>query len=89
MHHKTFLFSALEDGSRNVVMQASHNLTTTQLSLHNNAVIVRDWYNILNYRVADDGRCRECGGAIAGRFQHFDKAFGSRRIPVRMTAASG
>ena len=42
MHHKTFLFSALEDGSRNVVMQASHNLTTTQLSLHNNAVIVRD-----------------------------------------------
>ena len=42
MHHKTFLFSALEDGSRDVVVQASHNLTTTQLSMHNNAVIVRD-----------------------------------------------
>lgn len=41
MHQKTFLFSALDDGSRNVVMQASHNLTTTQLSMHNNAVIVR------------------------------------------------
>lgn len=41
MHHKTFLFSQLSDGSRNVVVQASHNLTTTQLSMHNNAVIIR------------------------------------------------
>ena len=51
-----------------------------------NALIVRDWYNILNYRVGDDGRCLECGGAIAGRYQHFDKAFGARRIPVRLAA---
>lgn len=41
MHHKTFLFSALSDGSTNVVVQASHNLTTNQLSMHNNAVIIR------------------------------------------------
>ncbi len=41
MHHKTFLFSALDDGSTNVVAQASHNLTTTQLTMHNNAVIIR------------------------------------------------
>lgn len=41
MHHKTFLFSALADGSTNVVVQASHNLTTNQLSMHNNAVIIR------------------------------------------------
>jgi phosphatidylserine/phosphatidylglycerophosphate/cardiolipin synthase-like enzyme len=40
MHHKTFLFSALTDGRRDVVAQASHNLTTTQLTMHNNAVIV-------------------------------------------------
>lgn len=42
MHHKTFLFSALTDGRRDVVMQASHNLTTTQLTMHNNAVVVAD-----------------------------------------------
>jgi phosphatidylserine/phosphatidylglycerophosphate/cardiolipin synthase-like enzyme len=41
MHHKTFLFSELGDGSRNVVVQASHNLSTNQLTMHNNAVIVR------------------------------------------------
>jgi pyruvate formate lyase activating enzyme len=51
-----------------------------------NAVIVRDWYRILNYRVTDDGHCRECGGAIAGRYGHFGKPFGARRIPVRMAA---
>lgn len=41
MHHKTFLFSDVGGGSRNVVVQASHNLTTTQTHLHNNAVVVR------------------------------------------------
>lgn len=41
MHHKTFLFSALADGSRDVVVQASHNLTTGQTTMHNNAVTVR------------------------------------------------
>jgi pyruvate formate lyase activating enzyme len=51
-----------------------------------NALIVRDWYNILNYRLGDDGRCLECGGAIAGRYQHVDRAFGSRRIPVRLAS---
>jgi pyruvate formate lyase activating enzyme len=53
-----------------------------------NEVIVRDWYNILNYRVTADGRCRECGGAIAGRFEAFKKAFGPRRIPVRIATAA-
>jgi len=49
-----------------------------------NAVIVRDWYRILNYRLTDDGRCRECHGAVAGCYAHFGKPFGSRRIPVRL-----
>jgi pyruvate formate lyase activating enzyme len=49
-------------------------------------LIVRDWYNILDYRVTDDGHCRKCGAAIAGRYQRFDKAFGSRRVPVRLSA---
>jgi len=41
MHHKTFLFSALADGSMNVVLQASHNLSTPQLARHNNALLIR------------------------------------------------
>jgi pyruvate formate lyase activating enzyme len=53
------------------------------------AVIARDWHRILNYRLDDTGHCRECGGEVAGRYQAFDmaKAFGPRRIPVRLAAA--
>jgi pyruvate formate lyase activating enzyme len=55
-----------------------------------NDVIARDWYTILNYRVSESGQCRECGGDIAGRFGVFGdktgKAFGARRIPVRLAA---
>ena len=49
-----------------------------------NVLVVRDWHNILNYRINEDGNCLECGGAIAGRFQKFTKPFGSRRVPVRL-----
>jgi pyruvate formate lyase activating enzyme len=45
---------------------------------------VRDWYEIPAYHLSDDGHCPYCGTAIAGRFQPFAGAFGSRRIPVTM-----
>jgi hypothetical protein len=34
--------------------------------------------------VTPGGACRECGTAIAGHFDEFKKAFGPRRIPVRL-----
>jgi len=46
------------------------------------AAIVRDWYRILAYRLDDKGRCKACGGAIAGRFGQRAGTFGPRRIPV-------
>ena len=61
---------------------------TTYCPQCKHAVIARDWYRILDYRVGSDGRCLECGAAVAGRYQAFDlkNAFGPRRIPVRMAA---
>jgi pyruvate formate lyase activating enzyme len=50
-------------------------------------LIVRDWYQILEYRVTEDGRCSACGSAIAGRYEKFTGQFGRRRIPVRLTPA--
>jgi pyruvate formate lyase activating enzyme len=47
-------------------------------------VIARDWYRILGHSVTADGHCQACGHAIAGRFEPFVKAFGPRRIPVRL-----
>jgi len=49
-------------------------------------VIVRDWYSINAYHLSDIGACKFCGTQIAGRFQKFTKAFGPRRIPVRLAA---
>jgi pyruvate formate lyase activating enzyme len=53
------------------------------------ALIVRDWSRLLDYHVGADGRCAECGGALAGRYQAFDlkQQFGSRRMPVHLAQA--
>jgi pyruvate formate lyase activating enzyme len=53
-----------------------------------NAVIVRDWYEIRSYRLTDEGACTSCGAQLAGRYQKFGKPFGSKRIPVRLSAAA-
>ncbi len=41
-HNKFFLFSELCDGSRNVVVQSSANLTNPQITQYNNAVVIRN-----------------------------------------------
>ena len=51
-------------------------------------LIVRDWHEILDYGLTDDGSCRHCGTAVPGRFERFEGAFGARRIPIRMSAAA-
>lgn len=86
MHHKTFLFSALADGRHDVVMQASHNLTTAQLSMHNNAVIVagdvalyaayRRAWDDLAADVEDPAYDRRADGDGATHVQFFPRATG-------------
>jgi len=34
--------------------------------------------------VTSDGRCEQCGHALAGRFTEYRGTFGPRRIPVRL-----
>ena len=48
------------------------------------ALIERDWYRIRHHDLPADGRCPHCGTQIAGRFAHFGKPFGPRRVPVRL-----
>ena len=47
-------------------------------------VIERDWYELGEYRVTDDGRCAACDAPIAGRFDGPAEHFGAHRIPVRL-----
>ena len=51
------------------------------------AVIVRDWYDIEQYRLNPDGHCPACNTAVAGYFEGFNKPFGAKRIPVAMGRA--
>jgi pyruvate formate lyase activating enzyme len=50
-------------------------------------VIERDWYEILSYDLDDNGHCKHCQTAIAGRFGKFERPFGAQRIPVRLHSA--
>jgi len=52
------------------------------------AVVVRDWYDIRAYRLTDTGACSHCGTQLAGRYQKFGKPFGAKRIPVRLGSAA-
>ena len=51
-------------------------------------VIVRDWYEILDYAMTPEGRCVHCDAVLPGRYASFDRQFGRRRIPVRVAAAA-
>ena len=76
---------ALAEGIRHVYTGNVHDTEggTTRCPGCNRAVIVRDWHDILTYRLTADGHCDECGTAIAGRFEAFNGQFGRRRIPIR------
>ncbi len=55
---------------------------TTYCPSCNSALIVRDWYEIKQYRLTPDGHCPDCDTHIAGRFEKFTGQFGRRRIPI-------
>jgi pyruvate formate lyase activating enzyme len=59
---------------------------TTPCPACGQAAIVRDWYDIRAYRLTEEGACAACGAKLAGRYGKFGKPFGSRRIPVRLSA---
>ncbi len=79
---------ALRNGLMHVYTGNVHDAEggTTYCSQCHSALIVRDWYSILAYRLKDTGTCPNCGTPLAGRFTHYDGAFGPRRIPVRVAA---
>jgi pyruvate formate lyase activating enzyme len=51
-------------------------------------VIGRDWYEITDWALGDDGRCLRCGAACAGRFAGPPGRWGRRRAPLPVGAGS-
>jgi pyruvate formate lyase activating enzyme len=52
-------------------------------------LIGRDGYEITAWHLTGEGKCQKCGEACAGVFEASPGTWGSRRMPVAMTAASG
>jgi len=71
-------------GLRYVYTGNVHNLAgdTTHCPSCHSALIVRDWYEIEQYRLTDDGHCPDCHTAIAGHFEKYTGAYGRRHIRV-------
>jgi pyruvate formate lyase activating enzyme len=57
---------------------------TTHCASCKQALIVRDWYDIHDYRLTAQGSCPHCGELLAGRFGIYQSQPGTRRIPVRI-----
>ena len=55
---------------------------TTSCDACGSAVIERDWYELLAYRLDSDGRCLACGHHLAGVFDGEPERFGRRRLRV-------
>ncbi len=51
-------------------------------------LIGRDWYELTEWNLADDGRCRFCGTACAGVFDGPPGSWGAKRRPVRLASFS-
>jgi pyruvate formate lyase activating enzyme len=49
-------------------------------------LIVRDWYRLLQWRLTDDGRCRQCGTPCPGVFDGAPGDWGPKRRPVQLSA---
>ena len=49
-------------------------------------LIVRDWYQINQYRLTQDGSCPNCATHIAGCFATQAGSFGRKRIPIAIMA---
>jgi pyruvate formate lyase activating enzyme len=49
-------------------------------------LIVRDWYQIKQYRLTPHGHCPDCDANIVGRFDVRSGNFGRKRIPISINA---
>lgn len=81
---------AKEAGLRHVYTGNVHDVEGDTTSCHacGEKLIVRDWYELLEYRVTPDGHCGKCGAPVAGRFDAQAGNWGRRRLPVLISPPS-
>ena len=80
---------ALKAGLKYVYTGNVHDLDggTTYCPSCKFPLIVRDWHQIVQYRLTSTGDCPNCGSGIMGRFEAFHGQFGRQRIPIFIAGA--
>jgi pyruvate formate lyase activating enzyme len=75
---------AIEAGLKYVYTGNVHNQAgdTTFCPKCRAPLIVRDWYQINQYRLTKEGCCPQCSAPVAGRFGEQAGNFGRKRIPI-------
>jgi len=81
---------ALKNGLRYVYTGNVHDADggTTTCSGCGARLVVRDWYRLLEWRLTDDGRCRECAKQCPGVFAGPPGQWGAKRRPVTLSAVA-
>jgi pyruvate formate lyase activating enzyme len=79
---------ALENGVRYAYTGNVHDREGDATTCHNcgHVVIGRDWYELTEWKLTGDGRCRNCAAQCAGVFDGPPGTWGRRRRPVRLAS---
>ena len=77
---------ARRNGVRHAYVGNVHHEAGDSTYCHNcgGRLIGRDWYELTDWRLTDDGACRDCGTRCAGVFDGPPGNWGRRRRPVRL-----
>ena len=79
---------ARKNGLQHVYVGNVHDVDgdTTRCAGCGAKLIVRDWYELLEYRLTPEGKCPDCGAALAGHFDATPGDWGRRRMGVAIGA---
>ena len=77
---------ALEHGLRYVYTGNIHDKRTGSTYCHacGHCLIGRDWYELSDWTLTEDGACGNCGTPCAGVFEARPGTWGSKRQPIRL-----
>ena len=77
---------ALAKGIRYCYTGNVHDRSGQSTYCHNcgNILIGRDWYELSDYNLHKNGKCKSCGERCAGVFEESPGSWGARRKPVRL-----
>ena len=77
---------AKKNGLRYVYVGNVHDLDDSSTYCHRCGIrlIGRDWYELSDWQLTDDGRCRGCDAALPGRFDGPPGKWGRKRKSVRL-----